>query len=41
METSIKVDNRDKFMKLYDINELKKRKLAEIHFGFVTIGTNI
>ena len=41
METLIKVDNRDKFKKLYDISELKKRKLSDINLGFVTIGTNI
>ena len=40
METSIKVDNKDKFKKLYDNKELNKRKLADINFGFVTIGTN-
>ena len=40
METLIKVDKKDKFKKLYDNNELKKRKFADINSGFVTIGTN-
>ena len=40
MESSIKVENKDKFKKLYDNNELKKRKFADINLGFVTIGTN-
>ena len=40
METSIKVENKDKFKKSYDNKELNKRKFADINSGFVTIGTN-
>ena len=40
METLIKLDNKDKFKKLYDNKELNNRKFADINSGFVTIGTN-
>ena len=40
MDTLLTVKNRDQFKDLFDFNELKKRILTKINFGFVKIGTN-
>ena len=40
METLLDVKNRDQFKELFDLNELKKRILTKINYGFVRIGTN-
>ena len=40
METLLPVKNKDQFKKLFDFNELRKRKFAKGGFGIVCIGTN-
>ena len=40
METLLDIKNRDQFKELFDLNELKKRILTKINYGFVRIGTN-
>ena len=40
MDTLLTVKNRNQFKEIFDLNELKKRILTKINFGFVKIGTN-
>ena len=40
MENSLAVKKKDHFTTLFDFKELINRKIAEINFGFVSIGRN-